>query len=279
MPSLKAVLITGASSGLGEALALAYAAPGVMLFLAARNAKRLMAVAKQASELGANVQTQALDVTDGETLAAWIKACDKVIPLDLVIANAGISAGTHKQGGAAPDDRAVFKTNIDGVLNTILPILPAMKERRCGQIALMASMASFRGMAGAAAYGASKAAVRLYGEALRGEMKLYGVKVNVICPGFVETPMTAINTCPMPFLIKADKAAAFIKRGLEANKARIAFPAPMAFLVWLFAAAPTALIDLLPIGYGKATESDGLDCSVGRSFWRKCFSRNKVASD
>jgi len=252
MSNVKGILITGASSGLGAALAEAYAEPGVMLFLAARNGKRLTDVARRASEKGANVQTQILDITDRIASAAWVKSCDDVIPIDLIIANAGISGGTHKKGGAALDDRAVFKTNIDGVLNTIFTMIPAMKARGHGQIALVASLAGFRGMPGAAAYCASKAAVRVYGEALRGELAGAGVKVNVICPGFVKTPMTDINTCPMPFLMEAAQAAQVIKRGLAANKARIAFPWPMAALVWLFASAPTALIDLLPIAYREA---------------------------
>lgn len=251
-----AILITGASSGLGAALALDYAAPGVVLFLSGRDQARLDAVSQKARAKGAEVYTRILDVSSQLSMEAWVEACQGQNPLDLVIANAGISGGTHK-GQTLTDKQAreVFQTNVEGVLNTISAAIPKMKERGRGQIAIMASLAGFRGMPGAAAYSASKAAVRVYGEALRGELAPYGVKVSVICPGFVETPMTEINTCFMPFLMKADRAAQIIRRGLDQNKARIAFPWPMAALVWLFAAAPTALVDRLLIGYREDSSS------------------------
>lgn len=251
MRNVKNVLITGASSGLGAALASAYAEPGAHLFLAGRDENRLRRVAQDVLAKGATVVTKGIDVTDELAMASWICACDSIHPIDLVIANAGISGGVHKREAGQNDDKAVLRTNIDGVLNTILPIIPLMKKRGRGQIAVMASLAAFRGMPGAPAYGASKAAARVYGEALRGELSSVGVEVNVVCPGFVDTPMTEVNTCPMPFLMPPDKAAKIIRAGLAANKARIAFPWPMAALVWLFAAAPSALIDLLSIGYTK----------------------------
>ncbi len=252
------ILITGASSGLGAALALEYAAPGVTLFLSGRHKERLETTAGEASAKGARVDARLLDVRNAASMAAWIEDCEAVAPVDLVIANAGISAGTHKGGDKVASDREVLATNIDGVLNTIDPLLPHMKARGKGQVAIMASLAGFRGMPGAAAYGASKAAVRVYGEALRGEMAPFGVEVNVICPGFVKTPMTDVNACPMPFLMAADKAARIMRRGLERNKARIAYPWPMALLVWLFAAAPTCLIDRLKIGYSSTDKPSHL---------------------
>lgn len=251
MRNIKNVLITGASSGLGAALATVYAEPGAHLFLAGRDENRLRRVAQAVLAKGATVVTKGIDVADELAMSSWISACDSIHPIDLVIANAGISGGAHKRDEGRNDDRAVLKTNVDGVLNTILPIVPLMKKRARGQIAIMASLAAFRGMPGAPAYGASKAAVRVYGEALRGELSSAGIEVNVVCPGFIDTPMTKINTCPMPFLMPPDKAAGIIRAGLAANKARISFPWPMAALVWLFAAAPSALIDLLPIGYTR----------------------------
>lgn len=251
MRNPKNILITGASSGIGAALAALYAAPDTHLFLSGRDEARLRQVGDAALARGATVVTKSLDVTNEIGMAAWIAACDSVRALDLVIANAGVSSGVHKKDGRSSDDRAVLKTNLDGVLNTVLPAVSLMKGRRRGQIAIMASLAGFRGMPGAASYGASKAAVRVYGEALRGEIAPFGVEANVICPGFIETPMTDVNSCPMPFLMKADRAAQIIRDGLAKNKPRIAFPWPMAALVWLFAAAPSGLIDLLPIGYGE----------------------------
>jgi len=245
MHEVKNILITGASSGLGAALALCYAAPEVTLFLSGRNGVRLNEVAEKAKGKGATVCAQILDVTDKAAMTAWIEKCDKQAPLDLVIANAGISAGTG--GGDETDAQAdaIFAANVGGVMNTIFPVLPLMKARGRGQIALMASLAGFVGLPGAPAYCASKAAVRVYGESLRGELAAYGVKVNVICPGFVKTPMTEVNDFKMPFLMEAEKAAQIICSGLSRNKARISFPWPMAALVKVLAMLPVCVIDAI----------------------------------
>ena len=114
-----------------------------------------------------------------------------------------------------------------------------------GQIALMSSLAAFIGFPGAPAYSASKAAIRVYGEALRGALHADGIEVSVICPGFVDTPMTRVNDFPMPFLMTSEKAAAIIKRGLVANRGRIAFPFPMYFLVWLLSGLPPVLVNAM----------------------------------
>lgn len=242
---MKNILITGASSGLGAALALEYAAPEIALFLSGRNAERLAAVAHAARAKGALVLTQALDVRDREAMKSWIENVEQQAPLDLVIANAGISAGTGKGNEREEQASAIFETNVSGVMNTIFPILPHMKERHSGQIAIMASLAGFVGFPGAPAYCASKAAVRVYGESLRGELAAQGVKVNVICPGFVKTPMTDVNGFPMPFLMSAEKAAYIIRRGLEQNKPRIAFPWPMATIVGLLAMLPPGFVEFI----------------------------------
>ena len=141
--------------------------------------------------------------------------------------------------------RAIFAVNLDGVLNTVLPLLPAMQQRGRGQIAIMSSLASFRGFPGAPAYCASKAAVRFWGEALRGELWESGLRVSVICPGYVVSAMTAANKFPMPMLMKAEQAATIMKRGLAADRARIAFPWPLYFGAWLVGLLPPALIDPL----------------------------------
>ncbi|WP_119678185.1 SDR family NAD(P)-dependent oxidoreductase [Indioceanicola profundi] len=239
------ILITGASSGIGEALALAYARQGRRLLLTGRDAERLTAVAAACTGKGAAVETSTVPVTDREAFAAWVLAQDETAPIDLVIANAGISAGTGRGGETEEQARAIFATNLDGVLNTIHPLIPRMAARRRGQIALMASLAGFRGMPGAPAYCASKAAVRVYGEALRGDLKGQGISVNVICPGFVRSRMTAVNRFPMPFLMDADRAAALIVARLAADRSRIAFPWPTYAATWLLAALPPAWTDRL----------------------------------
>ena len=165
-------------------------------------------------------------------------------PLDLVIANAGISGGTA--GGEGEEQvRSIFAVNLDGAMNTVLPVVPRMQARRRGQIALMSSLAAFRGLPGSPAYSASKAAVKTWGEALRGALKRDGIEVSVICPGFVRTPMTAVNPYTMPMLMDAAAAAGLIKRRLARNHGRIAFPWPMYALVWFLGALPPALTDPL----------------------------------
>jgi short-subunit dehydrogenase len=245
MTAPRSILITGASSGIGAALARRYAAPGGALALTGRDAARLADTADACRAAGAKVREGLLDVLEREALAAWIAEVDAAAPLDLVIANAGVSAGT---GGGGEDDaqtRRIFSINVDGVVNTVLPAVACMRPRGRGQIAIMSSLAAFRGFPGAPAYCASKAAVRIWGEALRGHLHGDGIGVSVICPGYIATPMTAVNHFSMPLLMDADRAAWIIQRGLARDKARIAFPWPMYALVRLISALPPGLTDLL----------------------------------
>jgi short-subunit dehydrogenase len=237
------VLITGASSGIGAALALAYARPGALLSLGGRNRERLAEIAALAEARGAGVATASVDVRDPEAVAAWTLAADDRAALDLVIANAGISGGTYGGPETAEQTRAIFDVNLGGVLNVALPLIPRMVARKRGQIAIISSLAAFRGFPGAPAYSGSKAAVKVWGEALRADLAPHGVKVNVVMPGFIKSPMTDANDFPMPFLMPAEKAAAIIQRGLAANRARIAFPFPTAFVAWLFGALSPAIAD------------------------------------
>ncbi|MCC6598844.1 MAG: SDR family NAD(P)-dependent oxidoreductase [Alphaproteobacteria bacterium] len=241
---LKHIIITGASGGIGRALAEYYAAPEVMLSLCARNADKLETVAAFCRARQATVHAKILDVTDREAMRLWLLERDEECPVDLVIANAGISGGTGGMfnGETEAQIRNIFSINLDGVLNTVQPLQPRMIERGHGQIALMSSLAGYRGWPGAPAYCGSKAAVRVYGESLRGALAKTGVKVNVICPGFVRSSMTEANNFPMPFLMDTKKAAALISRKLACNKGRIAFPWPAAFFVWLFMALPDAFM-------------------------------------
>ncbi len=236
----ESILITGATSGIGAALAGAYAKNGVALALSGRNRDRLASIADRCRQQGAEVRTAVLDVTDAEAMASWIAAMDEARPLDLVIANAGISGGTDAAAGGegASQARRIFAVNLDGVINTVMPAIGPMRARRRGQIAVMASLAGFRGFPGAPAYCASKAAVKAWGESLRGSLRGDGIEVSVICPGFVRSPMTAVNPFPMPLLMETDRAAALIVRRLAANHGRIAFPWPMYLMVWLIAALP-----------------------------------------
>ncbi len=239
------MLITGGSSGIGKALALAYAAPGVRLSLTGRDKDRLESVAESCRTKGAETSHTSCDVTEADALAAWINQRDQARPLDLVIANAGVSAGS---GGFSEDPaqtRRIMDVNVGGVMNTVLPAMDLMRPRRRGHIAIVSSMAAFRGLAGAPAYGASKAAIRVWGEGLRPLLARDNIGVSVICPGFVVSGMTAVNKFHMPFLMEADKAAQIILRGIADNRGRIAFPWPIGAGVWLMAALPDRIADAL----------------------------------
>lgn len=242
-PRPASILITGASSGLGAALASFYAAEGVTLFLSGRDRQRLHDVADSCRGQGAEVHALVINVTQAVPMATWIKECDSIRPLDLVIANAGISAGTGGGGESEEQTRAIFATNLDGVMNTVFPALAVMRPRRHGQVAIMASLAGYRGLPGAPAYCASKAAVKAWGEGLRGHLAADNIRVSVICPGFVTTRMTAVNRFKMPFLMEAGRAAAIIAKGLARDRGRIAFPWPMALGAWLAAALPDRVMD------------------------------------
>ncbi len=253
MKNPKNILITGASSGIGAALALEYAAPGICLMLLGRDPLRLETVAGSCREKGALAITAILDVQNADAMAAWIAEQDDTHPIDLAIANAGISAGTAGGDESASQARRIFSINVGGTLNTLHPLIPRMTGRRHGQLALMSSMAAFRGMPGAPAYSASKGAVRLYGEALRGELSGEGIAVSVICPGFVKSRITDANRFSMPLLMDAGEAACRIRRGLAANRARIAFPRRMYALAWLMGVLPPAWTDFLMTRLPKKT--------------------------
>jgi short-subunit dehydrogenase len=250
------VFITGASSGLGEALARHYASHGAVLGLFARRDEELARVA--ASLAPAIVATYAGDVRDERALAA--AAGDFVarhgLP-DIVIANAGVSRGTlteHPQDLAA--FRAVLDTNVIGMVATFMPFAAAMQRARAGTLVGIASVAGFRGLAGSGAYSASKAAAITYLESLRLEMRPFGVAVVTICPGYIATPMTARNPYRMPFILKPDVAAARIARAIAARRRFVVLPRPMALAARGMKLLPRPLYDRLFVRAGRKPRVD-----------------------
>jgi len=243
---MKHILITGASSGLGKALAIHYASKNILLSLCARDENRLESVCKQCQKLGAIVDTKIIDVADAQAMGKWITTRDKDNAIDIVIANAGISG----IDGSLSSAEKIFDINMGGVINTIHPIIPHMQKRGTGQIALVSSLAGYKGLSSAPAYSASKVFVKGYGKALRGKLSSDGIKVNVICPGFVRSRITDQNDFPMPGFMEADKAARIIANGLSKNKPIIAFPWFMRLGVWFLSILPAIMaewvIDLLP---------------------------------
>jgi len=244
-PTSFSILITGASSGIGAALAVGYAKSNVTLFLLGRDAARLEAVANVCRVRGAQVEIATIDVTDKASMAAWITRMDDLVPIDLVIANAGISTGSFSGSETLEAAEQVFAVNVNGVINTIHPIIERMKQRGYGHIAIMSSLAGICALPSAPAYSASKAAVRFYGDALRGALKKYGVHVSVICPGWIVTPLTDKNTFPMPLLMPVTRAANIIMRDLHKKKARIAFPFSLYALLRTLAIFPIFMTDFI----------------------------------
>jgi NADP-dependent 3-hydroxy acid dehydrogenase YdfG len=243
----RSILITGASSGIGKALALVYAGRGVALALTGRNAERLEAVAAAARALGAEVEAGVVDVRDQAAMATWIGAADARRPIDLCIANAGITTGLGP--GELYEDpravRAILSSNLTGVLNTAEPLIGPMCERGNGQIAFIGSIAGLRGLPYSPAYCAAKAAVHAYSEALRGRLGPAGVGVSLIIPGFVKTPLNDSIDAMKPFEISGAEAALRIRRGLDRRKPVIAFPWPLYFAARLARILPVGLVDAI----------------------------------
>ena len=237
------VLITGATGAIGSALALAYAAPGRTLVLHGRNAARLQEIAQACKDLGAKVETKALDLQDTGALTAWLEELASRQQIDLVIVNAGainvLRPGVKEE--AWQDIRRVYDVNVQAALATVTVLLPQMHARGSGQIALVSSLLAWFGMPIAPAYSASKAALKSWGEALRGSLARAGIRVSVVLPGFVKSDMSDELRVPKPFMVSAEDAARRIRRGLERDEARISFPFPLNLGCWFLSALPPAL--------------------------------------
>jgi NAD(P)-dependent dehydrogenase (short-subunit alcohol dehydrogenase family) len=244
--SFRSVIITGASSGLGAALARAYAAPGITLGLLGRDQARLAATAAVCRPAGAEVVASSIDVRDAAGIGAWLTDFDAKTPIDLVIANAGTSAGPALGATAEGLEVATrqVQTNLLGVINLVESVVPWMCARGRGRIAIIASIAAYRGLPYSPAYCASKAGARAYGEALRALLEPAGIGITVICPGFFDSPMTERFIGPRPFLLPLARAAGRVKRGLDRGRRRISFPWPLVLGL--------RLADLMPPRLGDA---------------------------
>jgi short-subunit dehydrogenase len=242
------VLITGASSGIGEALALECARREDTLFLCGRNGERLQAVAEACRKLGGTVFAETVDVTDAETTAAWIEKSDSVAPIEIVFANAGVGTGEETDQNV----RMTFDINVSGTVNTVLPAIEifrkrARKQRNPGlrQILVTASIAGYGPLKSCPSYSASKSCIKNWALALRGMLKPEGIRVSAICPGFVRSRLTDRNTCPMPFFMEAEKAAKIILRRAERDAGLIAFPWPMRLATWFLSTLPYRVNELI----------------------------------
>ena len=235
-------MITGASSGIGAALAVRYAAPGVRLALTGRDKGRLEAQGTLCRREGAEVEIATVDVQDRAAMTGLIDELDARWCLDLVVANAGVDGTKFTE---LERTYGIFAVNVDGVFHTVLPALRHMRSRGHGQIAIVSSLAGYLGLAGAPDYAASKAAVRIWGEALRRRHRHEGVHISVICPGFVESRITASNTFHMPLLWSADRAARYVELRLRRGQGLIAFPWPVWFMTRFASILPSTIVDII----------------------------------
>lgn len=249
------VLITGATGAIGRALALEYARAGAALILQGRQPAAMAELAGRCAAQGARVETCLLDLRDHDALLAWLgRVCAAGAP-DLVIVNAGVNTHVGPGGEAEPwaAVETVLEVNLKAAMLVVQAVLPAMRARGSGQIALVSSLAAYFGLPVTPAYCATKAGLKAYGEALRGGLAAEGIKVNVIMPGYVRSPMCDDMPGPKPFAWQPERAARAIRRGLARDRARISFPFPLNWGSWWLAVLPAAVSIRIVrwLGYGR----------------------------
>jgi short-subunit dehydrogenase len=234
----KIVWITGASTGIGRELALHYARRGCRVAISARSLEKLTTLAGMNNLL----VPFAVDVTDQQAVARVHNAITTQLgPIDLAILNAGVWDQMVSREFDAKRVTDSMVVNYNGMANALEPLIRDMVVRRAGHLALVASVAGYRGLPKAAAYAPSKAALISLAEVLRLELAADNIAVSVINPGFVETPMTSINTFPMPFILTAEDAAERIMQGLDTKKFEIAFPWQLVTILKLLRILPGPL--------------------------------------
>jgi short-subunit dehydrogenase len=243
------IFITGGNSGLGEHLAYEFAKPGVHLTLVARDAARLKDVAAKCSSLGADVDVVSCDVTDQEKMRTILLKADADKPLDLVIANAGVS---HQSLGGketfATNHKAIVDINIHGVQHTLEPIMTKMRERKQGQLVIMSSLAGIISLPDMANYSMTKRAVAAYGQGLRHLLAFDNVGLTTIHPGFVRSRMTdhhQVKGKSMPFFMEADQAARIMVDGIQREVAQVVFPWPLHVICHIVAGLPAPIFNLV----------------------------------
>jgi NADP-dependent 3-hydroxy acid dehydrogenase YdfG len=243
----RVVVVTGASAGLGRALALSYCAPGITLGLIGRNAERLEAVAEECRARGAEIVIGTMDVRDAAALQGWIFEFDAQHSIDLLIANAGVAStlrSTDDWEGAARTAEVV-DTNLYGTLHAVLPAVECMRKRQHGQIAIVSSLAGLRGMAISPAYCVSKAALVAYCDSVRPVLARDHIGISVVMPGFVRTAMSDVFPGNKPFMWSAEKAASYIKTRLSRRRVEIAFPFSLTFGLKLLRLLPATVADAI----------------------------------
>ncbi|WP_420560898.1 SDR family NAD(P)-dependent oxidoreductase [Tepidicaulis sp.] len=234
--------ITGASSGLGRELALLMAQEGWNVAISARRTEELAAVAAEARSYLGRILPVPLDTTDAASVKAGVERIEKEFgPIDLAVFNAGTHHPMLAEEITAEAAGALIDVNLKGTANCLAAVLPFFLERKAGHLAFVASMSSYRGLPTAALYGATKAGIVNMAEALQPDLKRSGIKVQVVNPGFVKTPLTDKNDFPMPFLMEADEAARAFYKGLQSRKFEIMFPKTFGRIMKVLRLLPASL--------------------------------------
>ena len=245
-------VITGASSGIGWELAKALAAEKCKVGLVARRRDLLENLAGEIRQAGGAAEVAAADIADRtQTLDAIHYLAGRLGPIDLLVANAGVGAPTLLDPVNIADVEKMFQVNVLGMVYAIEAVLPEMLQRKRGHLAGVSSLAAYKGLPGESAYCASKAAVKAYLEGLRIQLRSHGIHVTTICPGFVKTPMTAINNFHMPWLMEPDDAARRIVRALKARRKVYNFPWQMSIFMGVVRWLPDWIVARTMSDYNK----------------------------
>jgi len=245
-------IITGASSGIGAALARRLATEGWRVGLVARRADLLSELANQIKAQGGTAATAVADVSDRDALLKAVAQLESQLgPTDLLIANAGVGTPTLLEPMNTPQIERMIQVNLLGVVYSIEAVLPGMLQRGRGHLVAVSSLGAYKGLPGESAYCASKMAVNVYMEGLRIELRRRGIAVTTICPGFVKTPMTDVNPFPMPWLMDADRAARLMARAIRRKKKVYNFPWQTTLLMKITRWMPDWLVARVMHSYGE----------------------------
>ncbi len=245
-------LVTGASSGLGHGLSVRLARAGYRIGLCARRQEALQEVAAEIAAMGGTALAIPCDVGSRAEVKAAVERCEEELgPIDLLLANAGVSGNTIPENLRAEVVETVMRVNFLGAVYAVEAVLPGMMDTRLVFYVGICILSGCGGLPISAAYSASKGALHNFMESLRIDLRDTGVDVTLICPGYVRSPMTDQNAFPMPFLVEPEPAVEKMFRAIERRKRLLAFPFPLAAFAWIARILPRALYDRIVSGFQR----------------------------